>query len=190
MTSAPSLSVVAVLDPRDFANALDHHLLQSEENSYLLTAHGMETGFLPEINLIPIPIESAMQVRAFSSENSTPYLTAFDIDVISSILYLHFSDIMDLSTFRQPAPLTLHNPSDSDSFQLIYSVPGIVDSNHVKTICVPILHDDLNALVNRSICIKKFSRCGISFPETLVRNYRGISVEAVLPTNPVEVWCI
>ncbi len=187
MTSAPSLTVVAILDPRDFVSALDHHLLLSEGNSYLVTTHGMEMGFLPGINLVLIPPGSALQVRAFSSEIITPSLTAFDVDVLNSILYLHFSDIMDLSTFRQPAPLTLQNPSDSVSFQLMNSVPRIVNSNHVKTVCIPLARDDLAALVNRSICMKKFSGCLLSFPETLVRNYRGIPVEAVLQTNAMEV---
>lgn len=177
---------MADLDPRDFVEALERGIFLSLSSTFLTTVAGSEMGFLPSVDVQPI--RSQLQAVTFVENTDTPSLFAFDIDLESERMYLHFTDVMDMSSFRS-TEFTLHNTIEETSYTLSQdSRPEGVEENLVKTICVT-LDDtrDLPRLTEMSICVGEFLGCSCSFSSQLALSYNNIFVQDVSPENPLRV---
>lgn len=182
-TQAPSMTITAGMDPRDFVLYLGLGMLNN-----LLTIDGMEMNFLPSININPIR-ELAVTGTMLSPAGENPSLIAFDIDWTGpeTLVYLHFIDIMDLSTFNGDQ-LTLHNPINNMMLTLDrLSRPIGIQTNLVKTICVTLTSGDAISLNQMSVCTSRFGGCTCSFGSGLVSNYLGSSVQDVSPDSRFSV---
>ena len=175
----------ADLDPRDYVRALRLGIfVTSASTSRLLTVDGMESDFLPSLDLVPVE-GTPLPAAAFTSHTDTPNLASFDLDWSDTniLLLLHFSDIMDISTY-DAEEITLSDGAAA-SYQLTeLSRPIGVEFNLVKTVCVTISRADTANMQQRGICTNQFGSCRVTFSSALISSFVNVPVQ---PANGIRV---
>ena len=180
--------ILAYLDPRDFRPTLA--FFEAVETLNVLSVPDMELGFLPLLPLLPIqePLgASALQPHL------EPRMESFDVDHNTNRLILHFTDYMDLDTLN-PSELVLTDPVSGNMLLInASSVEVRADDVLVRTVCITLDSEHLDALQTLSICSTIPDNCACFFSSDLIATHRNISVQEVLATLPLPVslaYCI
>jgi len=178
-----SNNIVAYLDPRDFRLSLNFFMTVDTIN--LMSVSGQEVNFLPYDSLFPLV--EPLGARALQL-NSDPRAFSFDIDFNRGRLLLHFSDYMDLSSLNASQLVLVDVVSGATHTLNTNSRPNRVrDEDHVRTICITMSVEDVEALHAGSICTTVADNCACYFSSSLVSSFSGVPVQDTPPSLPLPV---
>ena len=177
-----SSMVLAYLDPRDFRPTLS--FFTSIDSVNLLSVPDMELSFLPLVPLLPIRDPLGASGLTLNLE---PRMESFDVDHNTNRVILHFTDYVDLATF-EPSLLVLTDPLSGNALSLSAdsAARGLGD-DIVRTVCVTLEDDDLEALQNLSICSTIPDNCACYFSSGLIATHSNVSVLGIPSSLPLPV---
>lgn len=187
-TVSASNNVRARLDLRDFSLAIAKGIFLQMSDTYLITSQGMETDFLPSIDLMPVTVPIAV-TDLVTINIPTPEVIGFDVDLVTNRTFIHFTHIMNLGRFSSTA-FTLHagtNPGAPIVTLTSGSRPPGTANRNVKTVCIAMSDVDVQQLYQNSICSNSTERCYCSFTASLGVSYRDISVTRRISSNRLQV---
>ena len=139
--------------------------------------------------VIPTNLFNATKLEdgGFVDDETPPVLEFIELDMDSSLLSLHFSDVMDVQSV-QPLLIEISEfPESNNSYTLQgpypYPMSLTVDQQDNYTIYIPLSFDDMNALKNNLNLATSELNTYISFPGEIGNDIYGRNPMAIEPTQ-------
>ena len=139
--------------------------------------------------VIPTSIFNATKLTkgSFVNDTTPPSLESFDLDLNLGVLYLHFGDIMNISSLLPTQITLLQYPGSNNSYTLqgVYPVqmPYLPDYN----ISFALTSTDLNAIKTDRTLATSYANAFLSITSLVVMDVYGYSAVQILPKNAIQV---
>ena len=139
--------------------------------------------------VIPTSIFNATRLTsgAFVSDTTPPSLESFDLDLNTGVVSLHFSDIMNTSTFTPTQLTLLQYPGSNNSYTLqgVYpvQVPYLPDYN----ISFVLTNGDLDAIKTDLTLATSYANTFLSVTSHVAATIYGYGVVQIPPRNATQV---
>ena len=140
-------------------------------------------------NVVPTNLFNATKLidGAFVNDVTLPVLEFVDLDMDSSILSLHFSDVMDVQSVEPLVIEIFEYPNSNNSYLLQgpypYPKPLSVDFRDNFTIAFPLSFDDMNALKNNLNLATSESNTYVQVPSSVATDIYGRRPQGVPSTQ-------
>ena len=142
-----------------------------------------------EIPVAPVSNDSARMVTRFMADTVQPFLEAFGLDLTRELLFLNFSETIDIDTF-DASQLTLRSNEGGFAFTRNYTLTGgtLENTDHFPYLTLNLSTPDLNAIKFYTDLAVNLSTTCLSFSAALLRDVAGNPIVETLdaPVQAVE----
>ena len=137
------------------------------------------------LGIVPISNTSALPAQTYVEDEIRPYLESFGIDLTMEVLYLNFSETMNITTF-EVTQVTLHEGIFPGAQS--YSLTGgqLLNTDHSSYLALNLSTPDLNAIKFQTELATDITDTFLTLTETLIQDMNSNPVLPVTTPRQAE----